>query len=95
MIPPVPRLLYQKVEGEKKLTYDERSRVTEVEHGSFTPLVFSSAFGAWWHGPIVEAAMITKRLERRLATKEERRLSYSRGTTMCNALQSIQKRLIS
>eukprot|EP00117_Sycon_ciliatum_P035616 scpid102037/ scgid3142/ len=42
----------------------ETQRVNEVEHGSFTPLVFSSCSGM---GP--EAAVVIKRLAHSLATK--------------------------
>ena len=54
--------LYQRFEGEKKRVYGER--VNEVEHGSCTPLVFSSCGGM---GP--EAAVVIKKLAHGLATK--------------------------
>ena len=53
----------------KKREYGER--INEVEHGSFTPLVFSSCGGM---GP--EAAVVIKKLANALATK--RRVAYSR-----------------
>ena len=61
--------LYRRFEGEKKREYGER--INEVEHGSFTPLVFSSCGGM---GP--EAAVVIKKLANALATK--RRVAYSK-----------------
>ena len=61
--------LYRWFEGEKKREYGER--INEVEHGSFTPLVFSSCGGM---GP--EATVVIKKLANALATK--RRVAYSR-----------------
>ena len=57
--------LYRRFEGEKKREYGER--INEVEHGSFTPLVFLSCGGM---GP--EAAVVIKKL----TTK--RRVAYSK-----------------
>ena len=65
---PLPSL-YRRFEGEKKHEYGER--VNDVEHGSFTPLVFSLCGGM---GP--EAAVVIKKLANALATK--RCVVYSR-----------------
>ena len=54
--------LYRSFEGEKKRAYGER--ILHVEHGSFTPLVFSSC-GGMGH----EAAITVKRLASALAVK--------------------------
>ena len=54
--------LYRRFEDEKKRAYGER--VNEVEHDSFTPLVFSSCGGMG-----SEAAVVVKRLAHGLATK--------------------------
>jgi len=54
---------YRKNENEKKRTYEERIR--NVEHGTFTPLVFSVAGGM---GPIA-TTQIYKRLASLLADK--------------------------
>ena len=57
------------MEGEKKREYGERIR--EVEHGSFTPLVFTASGGMGQ-----EAAVVVKKLADDLAMK--RNESYSR-----------------
>ncbi len=59
---------YRKNEVEKKRCYEERIR--EIEHGSFTPLVFSAAGGI---GPA--ANIVYKRLASLLSEKQGR--SYS------------------
>ena len=61
--------LFKSFENAKKREYVER--VTEVEHGSFTPLVFSSCGGAG-----AEATIAIKRIASLLAAK--RRESYSK-----------------
>ena len=61
--------LFKSFENAKKREYVER--VTEVEHGSFTPLVFSSCGGAG-----AEATVAIKRIASLLAAK--RRESYSK-----------------
>lgn len=61
--------LFRKMEGDKKREYGER--INEVEHGSFTPLVFSTCGGMGQ-----EASVVLKRLADALATK--RNESYSR-----------------
>ena len=61
--------IYRKLEGAKKREYGER--VNQVEHGSFTPLVFSSCGGM---GP--EADIVVKRIADALASK--RKESYSK-----------------
>ena len=80
---------YKKNELEKKRAYDERIR--EVEHGSFSPLVFSTSGGM---GPI--ANVVYKRIASMTAQKQNKtyskiihwircKLSYSllRSATMC------------
>ena len=57
------------MEVDKKREY--REQIREVEHGSFTPLVFSSCGGMGQ-----EAAVVVKRLADAIATK--RNESYSR-----------------
>ncbi len=61
--------LFRKMEGDKRREYGERIR--EVEHGSFTPLVFSLCGGMGQ-----EAAVVVKKLADALAMK--RNESYSR-----------------
>ena len=61
--------LFRKMEGDKKREYGER--INEVEHGSFTPLVFSTCGGMGQ-----EASVVLKRLADALATKRSE--SYSR-----------------
>ena len=61
--------LFRKMEGDKKREYGERIR--EVEHGSFTPLVFSTCGGMGQ-----EASVVVKKLADALATK--RNEGYSR-----------------
>ena len=63
------KALFQKMEGDKKREYGER--IKEVEHGSFTPLVFSSCGGMGQ-----EAAVVVKKLADALAKK--RIENYSR-----------------
>ena len=60
---------YRRNELEKKCVYEER--VTEVEHGSFSPLVFSTSGGM---GPI--ATVVYKRIATIIADK--RKQPYSR-----------------
>ena len=64
--------LFRKMEGDKRREYGERIR--EVEHGSFTPLVFSSCGGMGQ-----EAAVVVKKLADAIATKRSER--YSRVVT--------------
>ena len=61
--------LYKRFESEKKREYGER--INTVEHGSFTPLVFS-ACGGMGH----EATVVVRKLASALASK--RRETYSR-----------------
>ena len=56
---------YRKQELEKKRVYEERVR--EVEHGTFSPLVFTTAGGL---GPT--ATVVYKRLASRIAEKHDR-----------------------
>ena len=64
--------LFQKMEDDKKREYGER--INEVEHGSFTPLVFSTCGGMGR-----EATVVVKRLADAIATK--RNESYNRVVT--------------
>ena len=64
--------LFRQMEGEKKREYGER--VNEVEHGSFTPLVFSACGGMGQ-----EASVVIKRLASALAMKRD--ASYNRVVT--------------
>ena len=61
--------LFRAFEAEKKREYGER--IVEVEHGSFTPLVFSSCGGMG-----AEATVVVKKLASALSVK--RHESYSR-----------------
>ena len=61
--------LFRSFESEKKREYGEQ--ITEVEHGSFTPLVFSACGGMG-----VEATVVVKKLASSLAVK--RNEAYSR-----------------
>ena len=61
--------LYKRFESEKKREYGER--INTVEHGSFTPLVFS-ACGGMGH----ETTVVVRKLASALASK--RRETYSR-----------------
>ena len=80
---------YRRYEQAKKREYDQRIR--EVEHGVFTPLVFSSTGGMGW-----EAATFYKRLANMISQKQQHpyptvmgwlrcRLSFTslRSTIMC------------
>ena len=64
--------LFRKMEGDKKRDYGQR--IIEVEHGSFTPLVFSACGGMGQ-----EASVVVKRLADALAMK--RNENYSRVIT--------------
>ena len=64
--------LFRKMERDKKREYGER--INEVEHGSFTRLVFSACGGMGQ-----EASMVVKRLANALAMKRNK--SYSRVIT--------------
>ena len=75
--------VHEQNEKEKKVKYAER--VTEVEHGSFTPLVFS-CFG----GMARECTFFYKRLAEKLA--EKRNLNTSE--TMCFVRTKINFSLI-
>ena len=55
---------YKRNEADKRRNYDERVR--EVEHGSFTPLIFSTAGGM---GPA--ASVVFKRLASMISTKTD------------------------
>ena len=61
--------LFRTFENEKKREYGER--ITEVEHGSFTPMVFSACGGMG-----AEASVVVKKLASSLAAK--RNEAYSR-----------------
>ena len=67
---------YRKNELEKKRAYEERVR--EIEHGSFSPLVFSAAGGI---GPI--ATVVYKRLASLLAEKQGRAYSSTLHWLRC------------
>ena len=67
-----PSACYRKHEREKKRVYEQRIR--EVEHSSFTPLVFSATGGMGR-----EATCFYKRLASMLAQKWE----YPYSTTLC------------
>ena len=63
-------------ESEKRQAYEQR--VHEVEHGAFTPLVFSTS------GGMGKAASITyKRLASLIATKREQPYSVVMGWLQC------------
>ena len=69
---------YRRNEQEKKRAYDERVR--EIEHGSFSPLVFSTAGGM-----VNTATVVYKRLASLLAEKH--------GTTYSTTLHWLRCRL--
>ncbi len=81
------RSLLHKVEGDKKREY--RERINEIEHGSFTPLVFSSC-GAMGQ----EATVVIKKLADVIATK--RNESYTRvvGWMRCSLAFSLARSAI-
>ena len=56
---------YKRNEADKRRNYDERVR--EIEHGSFTPLIFSTAGGM---GPA--GSVVFKRLASMISTKTDR-----------------------
>ena len=60
--------MYRQHELEKKRSYN--SRVTEVERGTFTPVVFSTSGGM---GP--EAAMLFKHLAEKISLKTKQKYS--------------------
>ena len=64
--------IYRQLEKTKKAEYGER--VAEVEHGSFTPMVFSACGGMG-----MEATVVIKKIADALATK--RGESYSKVVT--------------
>ena len=66
------KCLFQKLEGDKKREYGEQ--INEVEHDSFTPLVFSTCGGMGR-----EVTVVVKRLADAVATK--RNESYTRAVT--------------
>ena len=64
--------LFASFENEKKRAYGDR--ITQVEHGTFTPLVFSSCGGAG-----KETNIALKRLGTLLAEKQQEQYSHSIG----------------
>jgi len=78
---------YRKNENEKKRAYDERVR--NVEHGTFTPLVFSVAGGM---GPI--ATTFYKRLASLLADKLHQTYNQTIRWLRCNLSFSLLRSMI-
>lgn len=79
--------LYKKFESEKKREYGERINV--VEHGSFTPLVFS-ACGGMGH----EATVVVKRLASALALKRHESYSHVINWLRCRLSFSLARSAI-
>ena len=79
--------LYKKFESEKKREYGERINV--VEHGSFTPLVFS-ACGGMGH----EATVVVKRLASALALKRHESYSHVINWLRCRLSFSLARSTI-
>ena len=70
---------YRRNEQEKRRAYDQRVR--EVEHGSFSPLVFSASGGM---GPT--ARVVYKKLASRIATKHKKPYSQTIHWLRCTLL---------
>ena len=82
-----PTSCYRQHEREKRRAYDQRVR--EIEHGTFTPLVFSAA------GGMGNAATITyRRLAYLLATKRSQSYSRTMGWLRCRISFSLLRSAI-
>ena len=68
--------IFRQMESDKKRQYGDRIR--EVEHGSFTPLVFSSCGGMGQ-----EASVVLKKLADALASKRNEYYSHVLGWLRC------------
>ena len=79
--------LYKKFESEKKREYGER--VNAVEHGSFTPLVFSACGGMGR-----EATVVVKRLASALASKRHETYSHVINWLCCRLTFSLARSAI-
>ena len=78
---------YKKNEREKRRAYDQRIR--EVEHGSFSPLVFSTAGGM---GPT--ASVVYKRIASMLAQKYDQAYSKTLHWVRCKLSYSLLRSAI-
>ena len=65
-----PKQIYRIHENEKKLKYN--SRVTEIEQGTFTPLVFTTTGGMGWRMP-----EIPLKISRAVICKKARELRHN------------------
>ncbi len=82
-----PASCYRRHEREKRRAYDQIVR--EIEHGTFTPLVFSAADG------IGNAATVTyRRLASPLATKRSQSYSRTTGWIRCSLSFSLLRSAI-
>ena len=79
--------LFRKMEGDKKREYGERIR--EVEHGSFTPLVFTTGGGMGQ-----EAMVVVKKLADNLAMKRNERYSRVVSWMRCRLAFSLARAAI-
>ena len=75
---PSPAAVYRKHEMEKQRCYQYEQRICEVEHSSFTPLVFS-AIG----GMVTAASVFYKRLASMLAEKQAQMYAKTIGWLQC------------
>ena len=76
VLSPSPTASYRRHEQEKKRAYDQRIR--EVEHGCFSPLVFSATGGM---GPT--AKVVYKKLASMIATKHNQSYSQTINWLRC------------
>ena len=70
------KALYKLAEGQKQREYGPRIR--EVEHGDFTPLVFTCAGGI-----APQSSMVIKRLAEKLSAKQKLPISIASGWLRC------------